>query len=319
MYATWKGRWKIWARGGASRPPLLLLHGFTGDAESWRAVMAGIEPGRTVVTLTLPGHEPPSRRSALGVREPDFASIVDRLAGDLQHILPPPYHVVGYSMGARVAMGMLVRHPALFSRAMLIGGHPGLESEPERALRRAEDERWATLLHEQGVEGFADAWEEQALFATQEALSFQTRNAQRALRTSHTPEGLAWALRYLGLGAQPSYWDALLDLDLPVDLVVGAQDPKFDAITARMATRLPRARVFRIAGAGHNVVLEAPEAINDLLHERTPSCLAPNSPKRTGARTARSKNAAPSAGRRSSSRPAPSRTSATRKPKGLRK
>lgn len=272
MYEAWKGRWKVLSRGGSDRPPLLLLHGFTGDGESWSDVVARLGPGRTVVTLTLPGHEPPARRSALSMREPDFETIVDRLAGDLSHILPPPYHIVGYSMGARVALGLLTRHKEFFSKAMLIGGHPGLESPLERKKRAAADVKWADRIIAGGVEAFVEAWEEQPLFSTQAELPAGARTAQRRVRESHTAEGLAWAMRYLGLGVQPSFWDALGDVEVPVDVVAGALDEKFVKIAERMVKAIPTARIYRVPDVGHNVVLERPDVIADLIAERTPSC-----------------------------------------------
>jgi 2-succinyl-6-hydroxy-2,4-cyclohexadiene-1-carboxylate synthase len=56
-------------------------------------------------------------------------------------------------------------------------------------------------------------------------------------------------------------WDRLGELTLPVTLVVGERDEKFRAIAARMAERLPDARLAVVPGAGHAAHLEAPEAL----------------------------------------------------------
>jgi pimeloyl-ACP methyl ester carboxylesterase len=76
-----------------------------------------------------------------------------------------------------------------------------------------------------------------------------------------TAAGLAAALRGLGTGALPSLWGRLAELRMPVTLIVGERDEKFQAIAARMARQLPRANVVIVAGAGHAVHLEAPDRV----------------------------------------------------------
>ena len=73
--------------------------------------------------------------------------------------------------------------------------------------------------------------------------------AVHADRLRSTPAGLARALRGLGTGALPSLWDRLAELRMPVTLVVGERDEKFQAIAARMAAALPEARVEVVARA----------------------------------------------------------------------
>jgi 2-succinyl-6-hydroxy-2,4-cyclohexadiene-1-carboxylate synthase len=49
-------------------------------------------------------------------------------------------------------------------------------------------------------------------------------------------------------------------LDLPVLLIVGDEDSKFQAIAREMESSLPNARVVILPAAGHAAHLEAPEA-----------------------------------------------------------
>ena len=93
-------------------------------------------------------------------------------------------------------------------------------------------------------------------------------DAVDADRRRNTASGLAAALRGLGTGVMPSLWDRLGELALPVDLVVGERDAKFRAVAERMAAALPDARLHVVAGAGHAVHLEAPDAVVDLLAGR---------------------------------------------------
>ena len=84
-------------------------------------------------------------------------------------------------------------------------------------------------------------------------------------RRRNQPEGLAAALRGLGTGSLPSLWPRLSELRVPVDLVVGGRDTKFRAIAEEMAQELPRARLTVVAGAGHAVHWEDPEAVASVI------------------------------------------------------
>lgn len=231
---------------------LVLLHGFTGDASSWDAVLERMPTEARELRPVLLGH------GSARVRAESFEAEVDRVAALVREAGFEGARVAGYSMGARVALALLVRHPGLFSAAVLISGHPGLGAERERAARIAADEEWARLVERDGIERFVEAWELLPLFATQARLPAETREAHRARRLAHTPTGIATALRTLGLGRMPSYRDALAAVRVPVRLVCGEQDAKFVALARLMATRMPRAELRVVSGAGHDLTIEDP-------------------------------------------------------------
>ncbi|MEQ9318543.1 MAG: alpha/beta fold hydrolase [Polyangiaceae bacterium] len=234
---------------------LLVIHGFAGQPSAWDEVVEGL--GVNVVRVRLPGHGP-----APEILGETFDDVVDALADELGSNV---CDVAAYSMGARVALGLMVRHPSRVRRAVLVGVNPGLKGEA-LAARRAWDEGWAQQIEAEGVDAFADAWAALPLFASQRRLPPAVSNAQRADRRNHTADGLAWAMRHLGTGHMPSYRDALGDLDPEVTLVVGALDQKYVAIASEMATELPHGRVVQVPEVGHNVVLEAPEACRQAVH-----------------------------------------------------
>ena len=229
---------------------LILLHGFTGDPSAWDDVRLPLRDD--VLCPALLGH---------GASEPEvrtFEEEIDRVARLVEERGFEGAHVAGYSLGARVALGMLVRHPELVSSATLIGVNPGIEIEAERAERVRADEVWARLLEEQGIERFALEWEALPLFATQ---SPEQKASERARRMKHDPRELARSLRVLGLGAMPNYWGSLAFLGMPIRLMAGGRDTKFASIAERMLPRLSRGSITIVPDAGHNVVLEDPAAV----------------------------------------------------------
>ena len=244
--------------------PLILLHGFTGGISSWDGVTTELGDAGTLHTLPLLGHE----ASALREASPrSFEQELDRLAGLVRARSETRSHLAGYSLGARLALGLLVRHPGLWLSATLIGVHPGLHTEAERSERRAADAKWQALLTARGIQAFVAAWEAQPLFTARGTVSESLLSAQRALRLSHRPEGLARSLEVVGLGVMPNYWPKLARLTQPVTLLTGALDTKFSALASRAAPQIPRGRWASVPAAGHNLLLEAPRAVATYLLE----------------------------------------------------
>jgi 2-succinyl-6-hydroxy-2,4-cyclohexadiene-1-carboxylate synthase len=237
---------------------LLLLHGFTGSPASWSRVTTGSSTGVTVLAPSLVGHGDQAHADIAG-----FDDEVDRIASLASSTRR--WHVAGYSLGGRIALSLLVRHPNLFFGATLIGAQPGLSSESARAERRAADERWCSVLRERPLPEFVAAWEDQPLFHSQRMLPADVLSRQRAERLAQDSAGMVRSLTLTGLGAMPSYWPALPRIQIPTTLMVGAKDEKFTAIAREMASQMPAATLEIVPEVGHNVVLERPEAVQRLL------------------------------------------------------
>ncbi len=236
---------------------LVLLHGFTGSPRSFEPLLSelkrGPRPAKTFAPLLL-GHGPrPAGGECLR-----FEQEVDRLAQLVKRRGLSGAHLCGYSLGARLALGLLARHAYLFASATLVSVHTGLGDADERAARVGSDERWCALLARAGTHGFLLEWEAQPLFGTQRGLPAHWLERQRAIRNDHQARGLARALRVLGLGQMPNYAGALRSCPIRTTLVVGALDAKFLAHAQRFGAPGAEPRLEVVEGTGHNVPLEAP-------------------------------------------------------------
>jgi len=129
-------RWEVRVRG--TGVPLLLLHGFTGRGSGWGTLATALARQFRLIVVDLPGHG----RSGIPP-DPDRAG-VERSADDLASILQregcAPAHVLGYSLGARVALRLAVAHPDVVRRLVLESPSAGLANAEERQARRAADE-----------------------------------------------------------------------------------------------------------------------------------------------------------------------------------
>lgn len=241
------------------RTPIVLLHGFLGSKESWRRVLeVGPAKDAEVYCLDLPGH-------GLDWNARSFEVAIERL-GDLiwRRYFQVKVLIAGYSLGARLALGLLGTFSGFFSGGLLIGLSAGI-SGAERQARVEADARLARLLREEGIDAFLEHWRSLPLFASQLALPQGVLAEQRRINRSHDPEQLAATLEALSLGRMADYRPFLPRLARPIDLMVGEKDAKFLALAQEMQTLLPNARLEVVPGVGHNVVLEAPAAVSAAL------------------------------------------------------
>jgi 2-succinyl-6-hydroxy-2,4-cyclohexadiene-1-carboxylate synthase len=232
--------------GEVDAPTVTFVPGFMQRGEAWEPVA---------------GRLAPSYRSACL----DFATwtFEERIA-ELLEAVAPRSAVVGYSMGGRLALHAALREPERLGALVLVGVTAGIEDPVERDERRRSDESLAEWMERRSIEEVVERWERQPVFASQ---SSQLREAQRAGRLSHDPERLAQLLRSAGQGASPAVWKNLAALRCPVLLTAGEQDRRYATAAARMAERIPDARVRLIANAGHAPHLEAPDAFAGALRE----------------------------------------------------
>lgn len=253
--------------GPRTARPVLFLHGFLGTATDFGPTMATLAPAFRCLAVDLPGH---GRTTADG---PDDFSMEATAAALLAWLadrgIERP-HLVGYSMGGRLALHLAAAARARFATVVLVSASPGLADASERAARRQADAALAHRLRTGALADFLADWYAQPLFArlaADPALLAETR----ARRAAQDPEGLARSLEGMGTGTMAPLWDTLADMAGPVHALAGADDAKFAAIARRMA-EAPGIAATLIADAGHAPHLEQParfvQTLTDVLHAR---------------------------------------------------
>jgi 2-succinyl-6-hydroxy-2,4-cyclohexadiene-1-carboxylate synthase len=242
-----------------SGPALLLVHGFTGAGTAFGdAVLAPLAARHRVLAVDLIGHGA-SDRPHVPARY-DMAQIARDLCELLDACALPRAAVLGYSMGARVALGLTVLAPARVAALVCEGGSPGLREAHERSARCAADEALARDLERAGIAPFVERWMDLPLFATQKRLPESILAGERERRLGNDPLALAACLRGLGTGVQPSFWQALPEVRVPVLLLAGELDARYRELAQAMQAELPDARTAIVAHAGHTAHLERPGA-----------------------------------------------------------
>ena len=245
--------------GSVSDPPVLLLHGFSGHGGSWsEAAESFVAAGYRVLAPDLLGHgcspaPPDPQRYQMAHSAADLSALLDAFTDGGVHLL-------GYSMGGRLALCFALTYPERVRSLTVESGSPGLASEAERAERRGWDKALAQEIEQDGIAVFVDYWESLAMWNSQRRLSTAQRRELRAQRLQNRPDGLANSLRGMGTGAQPNLHPSLTSLTAPTLLLAGADDEKFVAVNRQMVQKIANARLVILPEAGHNVHLEQPQA-----------------------------------------------------------
>jgi 2-succinyl-6-hydroxy-2,4-cyclohexadiene-1-carboxylate synthase len=228
-----------------SGPRLVLLHGFTQTGRLWGRFGELVGRRRTLLAIDLPGH---GASGEVRADLPTGAGLIAEAAG------PEPFALIGYSLGARFALHVALVTPSAVSRLVLISGTAGIEDEADRKRRQRSDEELAARLEgADDVIEFVTSWLAAPMFAT-----LRGDDAGTAERARNTPGGLASSLRLAGVGAQKPLWDRLGEIAVPVLVVAGATDPRYQALGVRLAAGVPDGTLAVIPGAGHAAHLEQP-------------------------------------------------------------
>jgi len=264
--------------------PVLVLHGFTGDAESMESVFEGLCERYRIVRLELVGHGgSDSPEDITFYSMTDCARQIASAATALELERP---HLLGYSMGGRAALAAAVARPDRFSSLVLIGATAGIADARLRGDRIRADRELADRIERDGIERFVDAWMALPIFASQSRLGEGALDRARAQRLRNSERGLANSLRGMGAGAQTPLFEELGKVEMPVLLVAGDEDEKFKAIAQALAARLPDARTVILPGAGHAAHLEAPAEFASLVSRFLAQIVAEEKPPATTSRSA---------------------------------
>ena len=226
------------------------LHGFTqtgASAYQFRSILTGTNQ---LWTFDLPGHGEAA----------EIDASLDETADLVAELLPDePVALGGYSMGARVALHVALRHPSRLSSLVVLGASRGIEETTARAERRERDDLLADRIESIGAEAFLDEWLAQPLFATVPDDSFE-----RVARSVNA-HGLAASLRRSGTGTQDWLDPRLSALDVPTLALAGANDAKFIIEASAIAARVQQGASSEILDAGHAAHLEQPERTAELI------------------------------------------------------
>jgi 2-succinyl-6-hydroxy-2,4-cyclohexadiene-1-carboxylate synthase len=245
--------------------PIVFLHGFTGDVTTWY-VCKKIFPNHQLIFVDLIGHG--KTESPLDMTRYRMDEVVQDLREMMGKLQIEQTHLVGYSMGGRVALSFAITYPQCIKTLILESSSPGLKTEAEREERKKADEKLANYILENGMETFVNYWENIPLFQSQKILPSKIKEKIRKQRLQNNPIGLANSLIGMGTGVQPSWWGAPLQrISAPMLLICGELDKKFCQMAKEMERFIPIARTHIVPSAGHAIHVEQPRIFGKIVSE----------------------------------------------------
>jgi 2-succinyl-6-hydroxy-2,4-cyclohexadiene-1-carboxylate synthase len=161
--------------------------------------------------------------------------------------------VIGYSLGARLALFGALTHPEKVAGLILISVHAGIENDDERQQRIVSDRDEAKQISKD-VDLFFHNFDKKTVFD-------QLDNEKQELINSYRiadPEMIEKQLTTLGQGVSPDMSDRLGQLRMPVLYITGSRDEKYSDLAAIYKKKTPFSH-HKIIDADHRVPLIAPE------------------------------------------------------------
>ena len=246
----------LWVRTYGPGPvQVVALHGFTQHGGMFERLAA--TAGLTIAAPDLPGH------GRTTIDPITIGTAVDAIAEFLATLAEPPL-LVGYSQGGRVALQAALTYGERVGAMALVSASPGL-NERARRMRRAADDGLADRIERIGTERFIREWLANPLVAT-DTVAPHLREADLEMRLENRAAGLAAALRGMGQAAVADSSNRIADLAMPVRFMAGTDDPTYCDHATAMASSCNDQPVL-VDGAGHNLILEAPEAVAEVINE----------------------------------------------------
>jgi pyruvate dehydrogenase E2 component (dihydrolipoamide acetyltransferase) len=245
-------RLRYLALGDGDSVPVLLLHGFGADLNTWMFTQPALADGRQVIALDLPGHGGSGKQLDRADAE-SLAAIVEHA---LNALGIERLHLVGHSMGGGIAISFAVREPERVATLTLISS-AALGPEINAAF----------------IDGFVraarrrEAIEALNLLVHDPALVSRTmiEDVLRYKRLDGVPEALAaFAEEWFPGGRQRVVLgDAVAVLKLPVQIIWGREDRIIPVAHAEaLASRVP---VHILEQTGHLPHMEKAGEVNRLI------------------------------------------------------
>ncbi|MBI1736995.1 MAG: alpha/beta hydrolase [Candidatus Rokubacteria bacterium] len=238
--------------GGEGRPPLLLLHGFTGSAHAWDTLAIALQPHFRVLALDQRGHgdsDPADVYSPI-VAFDDIGGVIDQLG--LTSLV-----LIGLSMGGRNAMYFASKRPEPVEKLVIV------DIGPEISRRHAdapagppEPETWESV--EQAAQHLHRG-------NPRPGIHYYRWVASHTLR--ERPDGaLVWrwhpSIKERRSPGDVDWWAVLRSIPAPTLVLRGEESPILDRdVAERMAKELPRGRFVEIPRAVHTLHEDNPDAV----------------------------------------------------------
>ncbi|MFF1919332.1 alpha/beta fold hydrolase [Streptomyces sp. NPDC058221] len=238
--------------------PLVLIHGSGASGSSWGPVVPALADRYHVIRIDLPGHgqSPPAPSYEVPEQAAGLAAVLDELG--LRSVT-----VAGHSSGGYIATALAEQRPDLVGSLALISSGPSPDALlPQPAILRAliapplGPLLWrvrSDAMLRRGVTAVCNRPVDIPDDMVAEVRGIDYRTFRTVLRQNGA---------YIAERSLPARLSAL---GVPVLVIFGAADRRWDPSSAHHYDTVPNTRVEQLPEVGHFPMLEAPEETGELL------------------------------------------------------
>lgn len=225
---------------------LVALHGFLGHSKDFSKLVEKLNP-ETSWCPDLFGDDQIFLQGG-------FEGWTTKALQFIEENLSQPVDLIGYSLGGRLALHLVIKKPQLFNKVILLSTHPGIFDSKEQIQRKSWEDEWVKKLDTSSFEAFISHWNQQKLF--------EGETSERFLRENDfSRAALQKALTDFSNTAHQFSLDDLKNLEKSLIWVIGENDQKFVEVTKSLQQLRDSFDQFKVVpNAGHRLVAEKEQA-----------------------------------------------------------
>lgn len=227
-----------------SGEPIIFVHGFGLDRTMWRPQVEFFARKYQVVTYDVRGFGESSLPDRPYSHAADLKALID-------HLGLKGAHIVGLSMGGRIAINFALTYPGMVRSLTLM----------DTALDGyASDVDWNVHAKIQGIEKAKQNWLQHDLFATVREQAHLTDSLQVIIDRY---SGWHWLNNDIYAAVSTDACNRLDEIRVPTLILVGQHDLSyFCRIADLLSDRIAKAQKIVVPNVGHMINLEAPSEVN---------------------------------------------------------
>jgi 2-succinyl-6-hydroxy-2,4-cyclohexadiene-1-carboxylate synthase len=242
--------------GDPSKEWLFFIHGFMGSKEDWGSIFSNLQNDFFLIAIDCPGHGENVAKDNLTLKS--FINDLNYFINNLDNTV----HLIGYSQGARLALGSVLSGAKVKSLT-LESGSVGIVDENEREKRyKADLNMFLSVNSKSELLEFFEYWYSNPLFGNFSKHPTYIETIKKKL--NHDPKQWQLALKSFSVGLQDNYRPYLKAIDIPKLTICGQKDHKYFAQSKELETQFDFS-FEAVKDVSHNTHFEAPQEFCDII------------------------------------------------------
>ncbi len=224
--------------------PIVFVHGFGADKESWLTFIGALDRKRAVVALDLPGF---GASGAIDSAEASAGRQAEAVLGAMSQLGIDRAHLVGSSMGGGISQRIASDHPERVLSLTLLGSAASVGEPSELGVALARGENPLLAKSPEDFERLVQWMTIKRPFFPRAMMMHQGH-----VRMSRGPVEATLFAGFVNPPANERLPTALEALATPTLIIHGDKDPVIHPSTARiLAERMPNATLEMLTDIGH--------------------------------------------------------------------